>query len=82
MVELYKKKVWVDKKTINMISEQCMNSNHKMKLMAGHFLIETTLPQVIEESSDEEDHLTTKEKKFVKKTKSRQARIDKDKKKA
>lgn len=36
-----------------------------MKLMAGHFLIETTLPQIIEDSSDEED-VNTKQKKFVK----------------
>lgn len=50
--------------------------------MAAHFLIETTLPQIVEESSDEEDHMSVKEKKFVKKTKSRSARIDKDKKKA
>lgn len=44
MVELYGKKLWTDKKVINIIAEQCMSKNVKKKMIAGYFLLETTLP--------------------------------------
>lgn len=56
-----------------------MSTNIKKKLIAGYFLLETTLPQQVEES-DSEDELNTREKKYCKKTKSREQRLEKDKK--
>ena len=54
MIQLYKKNIWNDSKTVNIISLGCLNPYYKVKLIACNFLIETT-ENIDEESSDEEE---------------------------
>lgn len=42
MVELYRRNVWNDARTVNIIAEGCFNELTKIKLLAAHFLISTT----------------------------------------
>lgn len=54
MIQLYKKNIWNDSKTVNIIALGCFNPYYKVRLISCHFLIETT--EILdEESSDEED---------------------------
>ena len=57
MIELYKKNIWNDMKTVNIIALGCLSPYYKVKLIACRFLIETT-EHVDEVSSDEEDEIT------------------------
>lgn len=56
MIQLYKKNIWNDSKTVNIIALGCLNPYYKVKLIACRFLIETT--EVIEEESSDEDEIT------------------------
>ncbi len=42
MIDLYKKNIWTDNRTVNIIADGCFNSSHKIRLIASHFLITTT----------------------------------------
>ena len=83
MVSLYKKNVWNDPKTINIIAQGVFNDYYKVKLIACYFLIETTEVKDIESSDyEDEEAINTKEKKGSKKTKSKEVRLDREKKRA
>ncbi len=53
MIQLYKKNIWTDNKTINIIASGCLNPFYKVKLISCNFLIETT--ESLDMSSSEED---------------------------
>jgi protein SDA1 len=84
MIQLYKRGLWNDVKTVNIIAGGCFNEYYKIKLISCYFLMETTIPN--DEFSDESDveenienHL--KDKKITKKTKAKMRVIDREKKK-
>ena len=56
MIELYKKNIWNDSKTVNIIALGCLNPYYKVKLIACRFLIDTT--ENIDEESSDEDEIT------------------------
>jgi protein SDA1 len=39
MIELYKRKIWNDEKTVNVISEACFHDNHKIIVAACKFFL-------------------------------------------
>lgn len=82
MIQLYKKNIWNDSKTVNIIASGCLNPYYKVKLISCNFLIETT--ELYMESSDEEDDniVQATEKKGAKQTKARIHRLEREKKKA
>jgi protein SDA1 len=53
MIELYKRNVWTDTRSVNIIAESCFAPSAKIRLMACHFLMETTMP--LEELPDSDD---------------------------
>ena len=44
MIELYKRNIWTDNRTVNTIAEGCFNQSAKVRMIASHFLIATTEP--------------------------------------
>jgi protein SDA1 len=42
MIELYRRNIWNDNRSVNIIAEGCFNQSEKIKLLAAHFLISTT----------------------------------------
>lgn len=44
MIELYKRNVWTDTRSVNIIAEACFSPSSRIRLMACHFLMETTMP--------------------------------------
>ena len=42
MIELYKRNVWTDNRTVNIIAESCFAPSTRIRTMACHFLLETT----------------------------------------
>jgi len=44
MIELYKRNIWTDNRTVNIIAESCFAPSAKLRLMACYFLMETTNP--------------------------------------
>ncbi len=74
MITLYKKNIWTDQKTINIIATGCLSDSYKLKLISCYFLVATTeLEEYDSESSDEEEEeKPNKEKKGItKKTKAK-----------
>lgn len=67
MITLYKKGVWVDEKTTNIIASGCLNDNYKIKLISCYFLISTTELEDPVSSSNEEEEIDLFEKKGMKK---------------
>lgn len=55
MIKLYKKTIWNDQKTVNIIAHGCLSESYKIKLIACYFLIETTQPPEELSDSDEDD---------------------------
>ena len=53
MVDLYKRNIWTDNRTVNAISDGCFNQSGKIRMIAAYFLIATTEP--LEELSESED---------------------------
>ena len=53
MIQLYKRNVWTDNRTVNIIAEACFAPSTKIRLMACHFLMETTMD--LEELPDSDD---------------------------
>jgi protein SDA1 len=85
MIELYKKNIWTDNRTVNIIAESCFAPASKLRLMACHFLMETTMP--LEELPDSDDEVVNpseiKAKKGInRQTKAREKQLDKEKRKA
>lgn len=44
LIELYKRNVWTDNRTVNIIAEACFAPSSRSRMMACHFLMETTMP--------------------------------------
>lgn len=57
MIELYKRRIWNDEKSVNAISDACLNSNPKIVVAACRFflILEYDYESDDEPSSDEED---------------------------
>jgi len=55
MIQLFKKNIWNDHKTVNIIAQACFNDYYKVKLAACYFLISTTEISYLELSDEDED---------------------------
>jgi protein SDA1 len=42
MIDLYKRNIWNDNRSVNIIAEGCFNAAPKIRLIASHFLVSTT----------------------------------------
>lgn len=85
MIELYKRKVWNDTKTANIIASGAFSSNYKVRLLACYFLISTTEHKKEEFSSSEDEETYVPKQgntKSVKPSKAREHRVEREKKKA
>lgn len=85
MIELYRKNIWTDNRTVNIIAESCFAPASKLRLMACHFLMETTMP--LDELPDSDDEAVNpseiRPKKGInRQTKARENKLDKEKRKA
>lgn len=84
MIELYRKNIWNDAKTVNVISSGCFNENPKIVHMVCKFLMDTTEGGLFENDSDDEEEdevKNSKELNVSKKTKAKQARKEREMKK-
>jgi len=83
MIELYKRKIWNDDKTVNVIAEGCLNDNPKVVAAAAKFflVLDYDWESDSEGDSSEEDQeqkiILGKYKGTVKMTKKRQANVKK-----
>jgi protein SDA1 len=85
MIELYKKNVWTDNRSVNIIAEGCFSQSAKIRMIAAHFLIATT--EALEELSESEDEPTNPseikmQKGVTKHTKSKERQMEKEKRRA
>lgn len=85
MIELYKRNVWTDTRSVNIIAESCFAPSTKIRLMACHFLMETTMP--LEELPDSDDEPVNPseiraKKGIVRQTKYKEKQLEKEKRKA
>lgn len=55
MIELYKKKIWNDSKTVNQIAEGCLLNEPKLVNAACQFFLSEYKEEDIAESDDEEE---------------------------
>ncbi len=54
MIEFYKRNIWTDNRTVNIIADGCFNASPKIRVIACYFLITTTENlQEMEESDSE-----------------------------
>eukprot|EP00331_Platyophrya_macrostoma_P026581 CAMPEP_0176438470 /NCGR_PEP_ID=MMETSP0127-20121128/19305_1 /TAXON_ID=938130 /ORGANISM="Platyophrya macrostoma, Strain WH" /LENGTH=811 /DNA_ID=CAMNT_0017822431 /DNA_START=20 /DNA_END=2455 /DNA_ORIENTATION=+ len=85
MIELYRKNIWNDAKTVNVISSGCFNENPKIVHLVCKFLIDTTEGNLVEDDSDDEENgeenKNSKDLKISKKTKAKIARKEREMKK-
>ena len=86
MMELYKKNIWSDAKTVNVISTGCFNENPKIVHLVAKFLIDTTEGNLLDPDSEDEDDAgeekkSNKERNISKKTKAKIARKEREVKK-
>jgi protein SDA1 len=42
MIDLYKRNIWTDNRSVNIIAEGCFSQSPKIRIIAAHFLISTT----------------------------------------
>jgi protein SDA1 len=85
MIELYKRKIWNDDKTVNVIAEGCLHDNPKIVAAAAKFFLvldydwDTDSDDEEDESSDEENKklLMKKYKGTKKMTKKRMTQVEK-----
>lgn len=83
MITLYKKGVWTDQKTVNIIASGCLNDNYKIKLISCYFLVSTTEIAEYVSTDEDEEEVDLREKKGInKKTRAKIAKRDREKKKA
>ncbi|EGR27638.1 sda1 domain protein 1 [Ichthyophthirius multifiliis] len=84
MITLYKKNIWIDQKTINIIASGCLNDSYKIKLISCFFLVATTELEEYESDSSDDDDDNDKDKRekkgVTKKTKAKIARMEREKK--
>merc|ERR1712223_1216911 len=80
MINLYKKNIWRDAKTVNVISTACFSKITKIMVTALKFFLGSDEENEEEESDDEEDIPTLKEvkmqNKFNKKTRKREKYLE------
>jgi len=80
MIELYKRKIWNDDKTVNVIAEACLNDNPKIIVAACKFflILDYDFDSDEEESDDNEDAKIQllKQRKGSKMTKRREERLE------
>lgn len=57
MIDMYKRNIWTDNRTVNIIAEGCFNASPKNRLIACHFLISTTEPLEEIEDSDSDNEV-------------------------
>jgi len=79
MIELYKRKIWNDDKTVNVIAEACTNNNPKIVVAAcKFFLILEYDYESDEDSTDDENEKMRllKQRKGSKMTKNREAKLE------
>ncbi|KAJ3388600.1 Protein SDA1 [Lobulomyces angularis] len=78
MIELYKKNIWNDSKTVNVIAEACFSENIKVVAIAVHFFLGTNDEEKVEEEDDSVDVNQIKHALSInKKTKSKRNKIEK-----
>lgn len=44
MIDLYKRNIWTDNRSVNIIAEGCFSQSPKIRMIASYFLISTTEP--------------------------------------
>jgi protein SDA1 len=81
MIELYKRKIWNDDKTVNVIAEACLNNNPKIIISACRFflILDYDYDSDADDSSDDDDGdkiALLKQRKGSKMTKQRQQKLD------
>lgn len=82
MIELYKRRIWNDEKTVNVISEAVFNSNAKIVVAASKFflILDYDFESDAEDSSDEDkggDKMALiKQRKGSKMTKNREGKLE------
>ncbi|XP_046669883.1 protein SDA1 homolog isoform X2 [Homalodisca vitripennis] len=81
MIELYKKNIWNDTKTVNVISTACFSKVTKVVVTALKFFVSSNVTKEDEEDSDSDDEPNTKEvamaNKVNKKTRKREKQLKK-----
>lgn len=82
MVELYKRRIWNDEKTVNVIAEACLNSNPKIVVSACKFFLILDYDYESDQDGDSSDDeggdkiALLKQRKGSKMTKNRQQKLD------
>jgi protein SDA1 len=79
MIELYKRKIWNDEKTVNVISEACFSVNPKIVVAASKFflILDYDYESDVESSDDENSKIKLlKQRKGSKITKNREQKLE------
>jgi len=82
MIELYKRKIWNDDKTVNVISEGCFSNNPKIVVSACKFFLTLDYDYDSDSDSEEDEHkkdkiaLLKERTKSKKMTKNRESKLD------
>lgn len=79
MIELYKRKVWNDEKTVNVIAESCFNTNPKVIMAACKFflVLDYDYESESEDSDNENEKIKLlKQRKGSKMTKGKEAKLE------
>lgn len=42
MIDLYKRNIWTDNRSVNIIAQGCFNQSAKIRMISAYFLISTT----------------------------------------
>ncbi|XP_066902618.1 protein SDA1 homolog [Halyomorpha halys] len=81
MMELYKKNVWHDAKTVNVIATACFSKITKVMVAALKFFLSSDEPEKESDDSDSDDEVTPKDvmmaNRFNKKTRKREKQLKK-----
>ena len=54
MIELYRKRIWNDEKTVNIIAEACLSSNSKLIVSALQFFL--SIEEITDDDDDKDDN--------------------------
>ena len=83
MIELYKRKIWNDEKTVNVIAEACMHDNPKIAVSACKFflILDYDFESDNDESSDDDKKTSEKihllkQRKGSKMTKAKEGKME------
>lgn len=84
MIDLYKKNVWNDAKTVNVIAEACFSQNVKLVALAVHFFLGSSNDSQQANDDDDDNNNTPMDMRamkhvmsITKKTKARKNQLDK-----